>query len=272
MTYDDSAKPGNQPVHRSVPSSSRRLYLLYHEICPQPDKYKYALEKARFRQHLEFFSQAREQLSDWLWPEVTFDDGHVSNFEQALPLLSEFNINAHFFITVGWTSARPEYLGWTQIAGLQQAGHRIGAHGWSHTLLTHCTDPQQLQTELNDARRRLEDSLSAPITTMSLPGGRMNQRVLDACRRAGYQQIFTSIPRSEIAETASLIGRVNVRSDATIAWLENLLRPNSNLLQRMERRYHLKHAAQIALGDRLYEKVWGILNRASHNAPVPDTR
>lgn len=270
MTADVSAKPGTQQVRRTAPSSSRRLYLLYHEISPEPSKYTYALDKATFRRHLDFFSKLRGKDNGWLWPEVTFDDGHASNLD-ALPLLSEFGITAHFFITVGWTSERPEYLTWSQLAELQRAGHKIGAHGWSHTLLTHCTK-EQLQVELSDARRRLEDNLGTAVTTMSLPGGRMNQHVLDACRSAGYQQIFTSVPRSETSETAELPGRINVRSDAGTAWLEELLRADGNLLNRMERNYRLKQAAQHALGDRLYEKVWAILNRASSNAPSARSR
>jgi|SRR5580658_4681927 peptidoglycan/xylan/chitin deacetylase (PgdA/CDA1 family) len=264
MTSDVSAKPGIQTGYPTT--RSRRVYLLYHEISSQPGTYTYALDKDTFRQHLDLIARVRDLQGGWLWPEVTFDDGHVSNLDHALPLLSEFNIIGHFFITVGWTSARPDYLNWSQIAELQRGGHKIGAHGWSHTLLTHCT-AEQLQIELDDARRRLEDNLGTSITSMSLPGGRMNQRVLDAGRRAGYQQIFTSVPRSEASEMVPLLGRINVRSDATTAWLEDLLRPGSNLLQRMERSYRLKQAAQRVLGDRLYEKVWVVLNRASPNAP-----
>lgn len=266
MTSNVSLKPDTQPVRRPAPSASRRVYLLYHEILSAPGKYTYALDKGTFRQHLELFTRVHAEGNGWLWPEITFDDGHVSNLEHALPLLAEFNVVAHFFITVGWTSVRPEYLTWAQLAELQRAGQKIGAHGWSHTLLTHCSD-EQLQLELSDARRRLEDCLGTPITTMSLPGGRMNQRVLNACRVAGYEQVFTSVPRAEISQTAPLTGRVNLHTDATVAWLEELLRPGSAVLQRMERNYRVKQAAQRALGDRLYEKVWAILNRADSDAP-----
>jgi len=265
MTFDVSTKPGAQtqadPPAPQVPC----VYLLYHEISANPGKYTYALDKDRFRKHLELFARVRNGESGWLWPEVTFDDGHVSNLDYALPLLSEFNIAAHFFITVGWTSERPNYLTWAQIRELQQAGQKIGAHSWSHALLTHCS-VDQLNIELTGARQRLEDKLGTPVTTMSLPGGRMNQRVLEACRRAGYVQVFTSIPRAEASGSAALLGRINLRADTTADWLEALLRPGSNVLQRMERAHHLKEAAQRALGDRLYGKLWAILNRAGSDA------
>jgi hypothetical protein len=94
----------------------------------------------------------------------------------------------------------------------------------------------------------------------------MNRRVLDACRRAGYQQIFTSVPRAEISDNVTLVGRVNVYSDTTTEWLQNLLSPGSNVIQRMERHYRFKQAVQSALGDRLYGKLWAILNRADPGA------
>jgi peptidoglycan/xylan/chitin deacetylase (PgdA/CDA1 family) len=265
MNSDDSTRQCAGAVHDVVPPSPRRVYLLYHEVFSEPRNYTYAIDKTTFRQHLELFANVRNRDGGWLRPEVTFDDGHQSAVEIAAPLLLEFNIAAHFFITVGWTSTRPEYLTWAQLTDLHRAGHKIGAHGWSHTLLTRCTDAQ-LQVELGRAREMLEDKLGCPITTMSLPGGRMNDRVLDACRRAGYQQIFTSVPRSEASETASLLGRVNMHSDKSTAWLEALLRPGSDQLQRMERQYRFKQTAQRLLGDRLYANLWSILNRADSEA------
>ena len=113
-----------------------------------------------------------------MWPEVTFDDGHISNFEFALPILQSRAIRAWFFITVGWTGRRPGYMGWNELRKLHQAGHVIGAHGWTHTLLTHCS-ARRLHSELVDARLTLEDKLGASVTSMSLPGGRYNRHVLD---------------------------------------------------------------------------------------------
>jgi len=271
MTSGVLTKSGTQTQDGPQATHARRVYLLYHEISHSRPRYTYALDKETFRQHLEVISKARIGEGGWLWPELTFDDGHVSNVDYALPLLSEFSIVAHFFITVGWTSEQPNYLSWAQIGELLQTGQRIGAHGWSHTLLTHCSD-DQLDVELRSARQRLEDKLSTSVTTMSLPGGRMNQRVLEACRRAGYQQVFTSVPRTEASGSAPLLGRVNLHADVTAERLEALLRPGSNLVQRMERIYRLKEASRSALGDRLYAKLWSILNRATSDALPSDSQ
>src|SRR5205085_10195474 len=107
----------------------------------------------------------------------------------------------------------------------------------------------------------LEDKLGTSITTMSLPGGRYNRRVLAACEEAGYTQIFTSIPRPEPDPARQTIGRFNVRGDMSLEWITKLLQPGSNVLSGLERQYQIKAAAKSLLGDRLYEKVWALLNR-----------
>lgn len=237
------------------------LYLLYHELTREPGVYRYALSTATFAGHLELFERLRREYPQGVQPEVTFDDGHVSHFAEALPALQRFGVSAQFFITAGWTSKRPEYMTWDQLRELANAGQKIGAHGWSHKLLTHCSRAE-LEIELDDARRLLEDKLGLPVTTMSLPGGRSNRQVLEACTRAGYTQVFTSVPRLEISAAVPVAGRLNLRSTATVASLETLLTSSGTAMQRLERRHRLKETAQRALGDTLYAKLWALLNRA----------
>jgi hypothetical protein len=237
-----------------------RLYLLYHELRPSRSSYSYVVETGEFEKHVDLFIKLRNTDGAGQWPEVTFDDGHISNFEFGLPVLQSRAIKARFFITVGWTGRRPGYMGWQELRELHQAGQLIGAHGWSHALLTHCST-RGLHSELVDARLTLEDKLGSSITTMSLPGGRYNRRILTACQEAGYTQIFTSIPRAEPDPTGPTIGRLNIRGDMSLEWITKLFQPGSNLLSGLERQYQMKAAAKSLLGDRLYEKVWALLNR-----------
>jgi hypothetical protein len=247
-----SEKRAGQPLHS--------LYLLYHELRPLRSEYSYVCETAQFERHIDYFVQVRKEESRGLWSEVTFDDGHISNFEYALPILQSWGLVARFFITVGWTGKKPGYMGWRELRSLHESGQLIGAHGWSHTFLTHCAQ-EDLNKELSGARLMLEDKLGTSITTMSLPGGRYNRRVLAACRQAGYTQIYTSVPRAEQTPLGFLIGRLNVRGDMTLERLRNVLQPGSRTLASMERQYRIKAVAKTLLGDGLYEKIWALLNR-----------
>jgi len=245
----------------------RRLHLLYHELRPGGSNYSYVLSTERFAKQLELFAHLRSHPDNTLRPELTFDDGHISNFEHALPALQIHGLSALFFITVGWTGQRAGYMNAQHLRALHQAGQSIGAHGWTHTLLTHCND-RELKHELLDARVALEDKLGAPVTIMSLPGGRYNSRVLSACRDAGYTHIYTSAPRVETNASAFTQGRLNIRGDMTLPWISDLFRPASSTLSSLERQYRIKAAVQSFLGDRLYEKLWALLNRQETE---PDT-
>jgi hypothetical protein len=241
------------------------LYLLYHELRPSRSDYSYVVETSQFEKHVDLFVELRRRQPPGFYPEITFDDGHLSNFEFALPILQSRAIKARFFITTGWMGQRPGYMGWLELRELQQAGQQIGAHGWSHALLTHC-DASQLQKELVQARLTLEDKLGTSITTMSLPGGRSNQRVLAACRDAGYTQVFTSVPKPEPQPDATTIGRLNIRGDITLEWLAKLFQPESGVLSSLQRQHQIKSSVKTLLGDKLYEKLWALVNRQE-----PDT-
>ncbi len=241
-------------------TSSRSLHLLYHELRPEPSDYSYVVQCAQFESHLDLIRERQASPDVQITPNVTFDDGHISNHEYAMPLLQSRGILAHFFITVGWTGQKAGYMDWPELRDLKQAGHEIGAHGWTHTLLTHCTG-KDLDHELAGARLTLEDKLGVPITSMSLPGGRSNARLIKACHAAGYTEVYTSVPRAEPLPLGPVIGRLNIRQEVTASWISDLLDPRSKLLGSLERQYRLKEAAKAVLGDHIYARLWARLNR-----------
>jgi peptidoglycan/xylan/chitin deacetylase (PgdA/CDA1 family) len=236
-----------------------RLFFLYHELREGGSDYSYVVSRDLFERHLELFVQSRG-LGGGLFPEITFDDGHISNITLAAPLLTARGISATFFITVGWTGVKPGYMDWPDLHALHKSGFAIGAHGSSHTLLTHCT-PHQLESELVRPRLTLEDKLGAPITLLSLPGGRSNQRVLAACAAAGYTHIYTSTPKPEPLPFGLTLGRLNIRGDMQPDSIAHLLEPGSRALARIARTHRLKTSAQSLLGDRLYARLWALANR-----------
>lgn len=240
--------------------------LLYHELRTEPSSYSYVLPCSRFMEHLALFARLRRESPESGLPLITFDDGHISNHAHALPMLEEHGVKAHFFITAGWTGMRAGYMAPRQVRDLHEAGHTVGAHGWSHTLLTQCGDAE-LRHELNDARSALEDHIGAPVTSLSLPGGRSNAKVLRAARDAGYTTVWTSVPDETRSETEPVIGRFNILAGATDAFLARLLDPHSGALQRAHRISRIKAFAQQMLGDRMYAKLWAMVNRQEAEMP-----
>jgi peptidoglycan/xylan/chitin deacetylase (PgdA/CDA1 family) len=238
----------------------KQLYVLYHEVRPSVSRYFYVVDSAQFEKHCRLFNKLRADKDCQLNPEITFDDGHVSNYKVALPLLQSYGLTARFFITVGWTGQKSGYMDWQELRKLYDSGQKIGAHGWSHTLLTRC-GPRELEMELTRPRLILEDKLGAAITTMSLPGGRYDKGVIAACKAAGYTQIYTSVPQATETPASFMAGRLNIRGDTTPEWLARVFEPDSRVLSNLKRQYRIKAAAKTLLGDDLYQRLWAVLNR-----------
>ena len=247
------------------------LYLLYHQLRLGQNDYSYVISPEEFERHCKLFARLQQGRGDTLRPELTFDDGHRSDYEFALPILQRTGLQARFFITAGWTGERTGFMAWSELRELAAGGQQIGAHGMTHKLLTHCS-AKELDEELRGARLRLEDGLGQSVSTMSLPGGRSSAAVLQACWDAGYSEVFTSVPRAEPAVRAarSPIGRLNVRSSNTTAWLEQVLRPEMRLLSKLERQHQIKSVGRRILGDKLYAVIWSALNRHGGDEQAPE--
>ena len=94
----------------------KSLHLLYHELRPVKTRYSYVTPCGEFSAHCELFSRLRRN-SAGLIPEITFDDGHVSDAHYALPVLGHFGLRATFFITAGWTGTRAGFMDWSELRG-----------------------------------------------------------------------------------------------------------------------------------------------------------
>jgi len=155
---------------------------------------------------------------------IAFDDGNVSDVEQALPALRERNMTARFFPLSG-RIGREDYLDVEDIVELRAAGMTIGSQGIAHrdwrTL-----DDAGLRDELVLSRQRLGEILGEEITEAACPFGSYDRRVLHALRDAGYRRVFNSdgstgassatiSPRETVAQNQSLeywVARVRTES------------------------------------------------------------
>jgi peptidoglycan/xylan/chitin deacetylase (PgdA/CDA1 family) len=96
----------------------------------------------------------------------TFDDGYDSSTRIAA-IFENHGARASFYINPGNVAASA----WDTWRQLQAAGHEIGNHSMTHTidLGTATVTDQQLETEINDARRLLEQKLGARPMVFAFP-------------------------------------------------------------------------------------------------------
>ena len=133
---------------------------------------------------------------------ITFDDGYLDTFGQALPVLRAFGFSATCYFVSGRTG---QYNDWdattlnvqkqlmtdNQLKAWHAAGMEVGAHSRTHPRLPKCTD-EELRAELAGSKADLEALTGAPVTQFCYPYGDLDTRVANAVRSAGYSAATTT--------------------------------------------------------------------------------
>jgi len=234
-------------------NSGKRAILAYHEVMPE-SIYSYCVTIARLAAHLLLLrAQGR---AGRIHAQVTFDDGEQSQYQHAFPLLAEHGIEATFFVNPGLIGTERKFLGWRQLEELQDAGHSIQSHGWSHKFLTSCSR-RELDHELRSSKESLEDRLGRVVQEISVPGGRWDRRVAEACAGAGYKRLYVSDPwiSADICGV-QLRGRFMVRHTTTVNEIRKVLEGNQRMVWSLRLRSEIKNLLVGIIGDAAYHKLW----------------
>ena len=240
---------------------SATFLLAYHEIASSASRYRYGVNRTQFQEHTEWLaSLAAGQGAGARATEITFDDGHRSNFEVAMPLLKRTGLRAIFFVLAGRIGTTDGFMTWDQARELAAAGHPVQSHGWSHRLLTQC-DARELEDELVRSKRTLEDRLGIAVDSISAPGGRWNQRVVAACARAGYTRLFHSNPWALpcYLQGVRVQGRLMVTGTMTADILRRQAQASEIRRKYLLTKYQAKECVRSLLGERLYHRLWSRL-------------
>jgi peptidoglycan/xylan/chitin deacetylase (PgdA/CDA1 family) len=148
---------------------------------------------------LQRFVGGREELPDGACL-VTIDDGLMSTFTEALPVLAHHGVPAVTFICAGLVGADaryPEpYMGRTELRALLASGSfHIGSHAFVHRSLRTLSRVEALE-EARSSKARLEDHFGVPVTSFAYPFGTFSDfdAITDrAVAEAGYEIAFNSM-------------------------------------------------------------------------------
>jgi peptidoglycan/xylan/chitin deacetylase (PgdA/CDA1 family) len=250
--------PGHDdPISQVINGPVRPTVLAYHEITRGMPSYRYALACQDFERHLQVAAQLQRKADSKASLVLSFDDGHISNYVRALPLLKKYSCKAIFFVVVGQMGKSQDFMTWAQLKELVALGHEVCAHGWSHRFLTGCSDPE-LHMELVRSKEELENRLSVRVEALSAPHGRWDNRVAAACAEAGYRRLYISTPWAPARRTDNIeiVGRLMVIRSMNSKRLVNWL-----TMGRAEAAVHrilhgFKGSLRYALGNSLYHRLW----------------
>jgi peptidoglycan/xylan/chitin deacetylase (PgdA/CDA1 family) len=154
---------------------------------------------------------------------VTFDDGFLSVVQNAVPELVARGIPATFFVVAGFLGATPdwitfdeEYIGDERTVSVGDLRNlpadllTIGSHTASHPWLPSL--PEALaRVELVKSREMLASLTNRDVTLFSFPYGAQNDQLARWCREAGYERVFTTVPKLAFTDPLEFVtGRVRV--------------------------------------------------------------
>ena len=154
---------------------------------------------------------------------ITFDDGLESVLENALPELRSRRIPATVFIVAQslgkspiWMAFDPQSTDPEKVISLQQLRNlptdlvTIGSHSLTHPRLTELNE-SEARKEIFDSRAQLQNILKREIVFFSFPYGAFTDALVQCCREAGYDRVFTTLPHSACTKPEEFVsGRIAV--------------------------------------------------------------
>ncbi|MBX2839703.1 MAG: polysaccharide deacetylase family protein [Gammaproteobacteria bacterium] len=246
------------------------VVLMYHALYSGDDTagisaedLPYAVSEENFIAQLDKLAEKRvglvEQDNSHL-PDIviTFDDGHVSNFELALPHLQSRSLQAYFFITTDYTNNRPFFMSSDQLRQLSSAGMEIGGHGCSHAFFDDL-DAMGAKRELDHSIAFLQKVIGKPVRSMSFPGGRYNTKAVELARTAGYRQLFGSgfgTINEQSAHGEQPLNRVAIRRTTSDQEFKRIIEGDTAHYRREQLKQTAKGVLKRSLGNRLYHGLY----------------
>ncbi|MBA3947664.1 MAG: polysaccharide deacetylase family protein [Herpetosiphonaceae bacterium] len=119
---------------------------------------------------------------------LTFDDGHGSEWTNAVPVLQKHHFQATFFIMTVVLD-KPHWLSSDQVKQLDQMGMTIAAHTWDHHRVTRYSGDDWKQ-QITLPTKELADLTGHPIKYFAYPYGLWNTAAFPYLKDAGFLAAF----------------------------------------------------------------------------------
>lgn len=229
--------PTPEPTPTPIDTTAQAIVLCYHRFEEKP-KDSLAIKPAEFEAQLKALQDhgiAVISMDDFLaWRRgeksippksavISIDDGYVSGYNVAWPILKKFGYPFTMYIYTdyvkGGKKSGGQSITWAQLAEMRDAGVDIGSHTASHSALNarkKKTDEEYAQwlvEELAGSKQLLENQLGIQVKTLAFPYGLHNEAVRKAAMDAGYEAAFTVYgQRLTHGADASMLGRYAIES------------------------------------------------------------
>lgn len=130
---------------------------------------------------------------------ITFDDGYISVYEEALPILKERELPFTIFVNADpINEKRPLYMSWAQLKEAQEAGGIIANHTLSHTHLIRKLEDgegveesdadwlKRIAHEIDANQQEIIKNLGSAPKIFAYPYGEYNPEIQNLVKKMGY--------------------------------------------------------------------------------------
>ena len=132
---------------------------------------------------------------------ISIDDGYLSGYNVAWPILKKFGYPFTMFVYTDYIKGGPksggQSISWDQLAEMRDARVDIEGHTLSHPSLNSRSGKTEeqylawLKSEIIGSKEILEKNLGIQIKAFAYPYGVHNETVRDVVKQAGYEAAFT---------------------------------------------------------------------------------
>ena len=207
------------PDDPAVEDDGVRVAVLgYHEFSETQPETAMRIRTSKFRKQLEIIGQLGItviSLDDFIaWkrgdlslPEkcvlLTFDDGWLSVYTEAFPILKEFGLPFTLYLYQDYVDGGGRALTTPMIREMLAYGATLGSHSVTHPLPSFVKRKRAegadvfdayLRVELGQSREFLASRFDVPVTTYAYPGGFLTEEMLTLAPELGYTHLFTVEP------------------------------------------------------------------------------
>ena len=260
-----------------MPMTGAAIFV-YHDFVEHPavppPTHAYVLGQRQFAAHLGVLTAPQlraSRLGDVLAAPaagrfvLSFDDGHMSNYTVAFPMLVARGWPGCFFIVASRVGA-PHALGWRELREMAAAGMEIGSHSLTHPFL-HRASAADIRREFGESKRILEDGLGQAITAASLPHGSAGAQARAVIAELGYRAFCTSEPGLVSPRTDRLaVPRIAIKQRTPAAFLANIVAGRTLTLATLRSCHAVKKVGKQLVGVERWRRVRRALATATAGA------
>ena len=153
---------------------------------------------------------------------LTFDDGTLTQYTEARPVLNRYGIKAVFFVMTVVLNHQ-KYLSSQQVKTLADQGHIIGCHTWDHHNVTNYKE-DDWKIQIEKPKDQLKKITGKPIEYFAYPNGIWNAQSVEVLKKNGFVGAFQLAGKQDIKNPRFTIRRIIADGNGNEKQLLNVLK------------------------------------------------